>query len=304
MAVELLDRATALALEIGRPDRAARFSSRVAWTSRTARFPFPRRSNDSGATSTWPATIASRAPWSSSPSGELEATDRCSRPMAPPFRRGEGHHRRPRPLLPLGAAEYPICLGDSELAAGEPARIVDLLRASCSTLDRLGEHSRLASMAPLTAQTLLAVGRLGRGRALRILGAGHRTSDGRRRARAMAECRSPGCARNRVATMRRSPWHGSRWCSWPTPEPSYRERLGHLTLARALRAAGDEPAALAAADRGSAPRVQPSRTRRRCARSRHSSRTTHDARRNERRGPPSGEDRARTTQEPRPTWPM
>ena len=62
-------------------------------------------------------------------------------------------------VLPLGAAEYPISLGDSELVAGDPARTVDLLCRSCATLDRLGEHSRLASMAPLTARTLLAVGR-------------------------------------------------------------------------------------------------------------------------------------------------
>jgi DNA-binding SARP family transcriptional activator len=72
--------------------------------------------------------------------------------------------------LPLGVSSYALWLGDAELAAGEPGRAVELLRWSCSTLGRLvglGEppsQSRwsglLASLAPLTAQTLLAVGQL------------------------------------------------------------------------------------------------------------------------------------------------
>ena len=62
-------------------------------------------------------------------------------------------------VLPLGVAMYPMFLGDAEITAGEPARTVELLRRSCSELDRLGERGGLSSMAPLTARTLLAVGR-------------------------------------------------------------------------------------------------------------------------------------------------
>jgi DNA-binding SARP family transcriptional activator len=72
--------------------------------------------------------------------------------------------------LPIAAAGCALWLGEAELAAGEPGRAVELLQSSCSTLGRLvgsGEppspsrwSGALASMAPLTAQTLLAVGRL------------------------------------------------------------------------------------------------------------------------------------------------
>ena len=77
-------------------------------------------------------------------------------------------------VLPLGVAEYPIQLADTELVAGEPARVVELLIESCSTLDRLGEHSRLASMAPITAQTLLVLGRLDEVERYAVLGPRHR----------------------------------------------------------------------------------------------------------------------------------
>ncbi len=63
-------------------------------------------------------------------------------------------------VVPLGAATYPVNLADAELAAGDPARVVDLLRASCSILGRLGFASLLSSLAPLTGQTLLALGQL------------------------------------------------------------------------------------------------------------------------------------------------
>src|SRR4029079_10823197 len=55
---------------------------------------------------------------------------------------------------------YPLFLGDTELHAGEPARVVDLLKESCMTLDRLGDFvGGLASMTPLTARVLLAADR-------------------------------------------------------------------------------------------------------------------------------------------------
>jgi hypothetical protein len=63
-------------------------------------------------------------------------------------------------VLPLGIALYPTFLGTAELAAGDPRRTVELMCSSCARLDRHGEVPILASLAPLTAQTLLAVGRL------------------------------------------------------------------------------------------------------------------------------------------------
>src|SRR5690606_14687785 len=48
----------------------------------------------------------------------------------------------------------------TEVHAGEPARVVDLLKECSATLDRLGDVGRLASVLPLTAEALLAVGQL------------------------------------------------------------------------------------------------------------------------------------------------
>lgn len=157
VAMELLDQAIALALEAGRPDRAANlYWSAVLWL------------NDS------PVPIP-------------EALDRCRR-----YLDLAGDNRRTRAgilivmgelesrsgvrdrwrrhfdaakaiiddlgLTLLGASFYPITLAEAELASGEPARTADLLRQSCATLDRLGSTGWLASLAPLTAQTLLALG--------------------------------------------------------------------------------------------------------------------------------------------------
>ena len=63
-------------------------------------------------------------------------------------------------VVPIGAATYPVNLADAEIVAGDPARVIDLLRSSCATLERLHLPVLLASVAPLTAQTLLVLGQL------------------------------------------------------------------------------------------------------------------------------------------------
>jgi DNA-binding SARP family transcriptional activator len=158
--------------------------------------------------------------------------------------------------MPLGSSSYAMWLGDAELAAGEPSRTVELLRSSCSTLDRLvgvGEppspsrwSGLLSSMAPLTAQTLLAVGRLEevewyafRGREVadpgdldaqfrwRIAISGLRSRQGR-------HDEAVALAREAVALLVGS-------------ESIVSLTQANLGLASALRAAGDEPAAVVAA---------------------------------------------------------
>ncbi len=158
--LEVLDRATALTLEIGRPDRAARFSARSAWIFPDSPMPVPevlerlRRYLDmAGDDRQSRAMVLLNL-------GELEARSGIPDSWHRHFDAAKDIIDDLGLVLPLGVAEYPIQLADTELVAGEPARVVELLIESCSTLDRLGEHSRLASMAPVTAQTLLVLGRL------------------------------------------------------------------------------------------------------------------------------------------------
>jgi DNA-binding SARP family transcriptional activator len=147
---------------------------------------------------------------------------------------------------PLGAAVYPIRLGVAELAAGEPGRAVELLRWSCSTLDRIGDVSRLATVAPLTAQALLELGlsdevehfaSWGRDIAAaddldaqvrwRLATAGLRSSQGR-------HVEAIALARESVALL-------------ADTEFIVLQGLACVALANTLRTSGDEPAALAAA---------------------------------------------------------
>ena len=160
-------------------------------------------------------------------------------------------------VFPLGAARYPTDLGDTELEVGDPARTVELLRSSCSTLDRLGERNRLASLAPLAAQTLLAVGRLDEvehhafwGRDIahpddvdaqyrwRVAVSGLRLKQAR-------HDEAIGLARESVALLAGSGRARSLG-------------IAHMALAMALRAAGDEVEAVAsahAAERLAVPRA-------------------------------------------------
>jgi hypothetical protein len=148
----------------------------------------------------------------------------------------------------MGAFGYPLFLGDTELHAGDPARAVDMLTESCATLDRLGDFiGGLASMAPLTARVLLAAGQPDEveryafwGRDIaeaddveahaewRLAISGLRTSQGR-------HDEATSLAREAIDLV---------------AEREMAQLLGDakLTLARASRAAGDEPGALAAAE--------------------------------------------------------
>lgn len=148
--------------------------------------------------------------------------------------------------MPFGVFGYPCFLGLTELHAGEPSRVVDLLQECCANLDRLRDLGRLASVAPLTAEALLAVGRLDEvehyafwGRdiaehddidahvAWRIAISGLRSVQGR-------HDEAIALAREATALL-----------------AEYRDVLmleqAYLRLGGALRGGGDEPAALAAA---------------------------------------------------------
>ncbi len=159
-------------------------------------------------------------------------------------------------FLPLGAAVYPTCLGDTELIYGEPRRAVELLRSSCSTLDRLsgvGEpSSRFAwsglanRVAPLMARTLLAVGQpeevehyayWGRD----VLDPVDVDAQARWRT-AISELRSKQGRHDEAVALARESVALLAGC-----EMTWTMEQAHQTLARALRAAGDEPGALAAA---------------------------------------------------------
>ena len=246
LALELRERATALALEIGRPDRARWISTRAAIALLDSPVPVP------------------------------EALDRCWRylDLAPDDRvfrtyiliaigalearsgvrdRWRRHFDAAKAIIddlglqwPAGASTYPIWLGSAELAAGEPTRTVELLRWSCSTLDRLGDLSRLASVAPLTAQTLLAVGQPDEVEHYAFWGrdiADPDDVDAQARWRiAISELRSQQGHHDEAITLARES------VAFVAPsEFVVLSGLAHMTLARALRAAGDEPAAVAAA---------------------------------------------------------
>jgi hypothetical protein len=158
-ALEIVDQATALALEIGRPDRAAAFSGNSTWTLSDSPMPIPEaidrcwRSLDLAGDNRVPRVMTLLA------LGELEARSGVRDRWRRHFEAAKIIIDDLGLLFPLGAATYPSFLGEAELVAGDPARSVELLLSSCSTLDRLGDKNRLASLAPLTARTLLALGR-------------------------------------------------------------------------------------------------------------------------------------------------
>ena len=145
-------------------------------------------------------------------------------------------------IVPLGAATYPVNLADAELAAGDPARVVDLLRESCATVERLGLPLLLASLVPLTGQTLLALGQLDEAERYALWGQELATPDdidaSARWRNALAGLRSAqgrhdeaiALAGESVSIMAASEFVDSRL-------------TGQMVLARALRAAGDEAGA-------------------------------------------------------------
>jgi predicted ATPase/DNA-binding SARP family transcriptional activator len=245
-AVAQLDRATAIALEIGRPDRAAAFSARVAHKLPDSPVPVPkalrrcRRYLDlAGDNREAQATILLNI-------GELE------------WRNGVGdrwrrHFDAAKAIIddfgllhPLGSAIYPIMYGDAELAAGEPNRSLELLRWSCVTLEHLGDIGHLGTAAPLTGQTLLALGRLDEVEQYAYWGrdvADPADLDAHSRWRnAMSGLRSrQGRHDEAVALARESV------ALLSASEFTVSQEIAHLVLADALRAAGDEAGAMAAA---------------------------------------------------------
>ena len=138
-ALEIVDQATALALEIGRPDRAAAFSGNSTWTLSDSPMPIPEaidrcwRSLDLAGDNRVPRVMTLLA------LGELEARSGVKDRWRRHFEAAKIIIDDLGLLFPLGAATYPTFLGEAELVAGDPARSVELLRSSCSTLDRLGD---------------------------------------------------------------------------------------------------------------------------------------------------------------------
>jgi class 3 adenylate cyclase/tetratricopeptide (TPR) repeat protein len=63
-------------------------------------------------------------------------------------------------VVPLGAADYPMFLAMAELQCGDPGRIEEQLRLGLETLELLGDRIHLATLAPIVAETLVAMGRL------------------------------------------------------------------------------------------------------------------------------------------------
>ena len=242
-----LDRATGIALELGRADRAAGFSARAARALPDSPMPIPealdrcqRFLDLAGDNREARATILLTI-------GELEARGGVRDVWRRHFDAAKTIIDDLGLVQPLDAALYPLVLGLTELVAGEPARTVDLLCTSCSRLERLGDIGHLSSLAPLTAQTLLALNRLGDveryafwGRDIadsrdldaharwRIALSGLRTEQGR-------HPEAVELAAEAVAILAASGFAGVL-------------EQAHFALAGALRASGDEPAALTAAE--------------------------------------------------------
>ena len=124
--------------------------------------------------------------------------------------------------------------------------MVELFKESCSTLDRLGKLDVLASMAPLTALVLLAAGRLDEVERYAVWG------------RDIAEPDDPDAQASwRMAISGLRSLQGRHDESVTLARESVALMAGtefvvaqaeaQMTLARALRAAGDEPASFLAA---------------------------------------------------------
>ena len=245
-AVDTLDRAVALAMEIGRPDRAATLAARSALILPRSIVPVPeavarlRRYLDlAGSNRFARALILLHL-------GELEAMADSS-----DWRRNFDEAKviidELDLQMPFGVFGYPCFLGLTELHAGEPARVVDLLQDCCANLDRLNDLGRLASVAPLTAEVFLAVGRLDEVERYAFWGrdiADPDDVDAHVAWRiAISGLRSVQSRHDEAISLARE---ATQLLS------AYRDVMlleqAHLRLAGALRGGGDEPAALAAAE--------------------------------------------------------
>ena len=158
--LEVADRATALAIDLGRPELAAGLASSLAPCFVDSPIPVPEAlercrsyldlvGDDRQARVTVLLAI-----------GGLEAMTARDDTWRRPFEAAKAIIDDLGLVVPIGAATYPVNLADAEIVAGDPARVIDLLRASCATLERLDLPMLLATVAPLTAQTLLVLGQL------------------------------------------------------------------------------------------------------------------------------------------------
>lgn len=246
-----LDQALALATELGWHGRAAQFASLAAVAIVDSPVPVPEALHRCAGYLDLAGDYRGHRALILLAMGDLEAFSGASDGWRRHFDAAKAIIDDLGLLMPLGAALHPITVGVAELAAGEPARAIDLLRWSCSTLDRLGTGNGkwpdfLATVAPLTAQTLLALGQLeeveryafwGRDVAeaedldaqarWRFAISGLRAQQGR-------HDEAVALARESVSLLAKRQFAASL-------------AIAHRTLAIALRAAGEESEALAAA---------------------------------------------------------
>lgn len=244
-ALELHDQATALALEVGQADRTAGFSFDAAWALPDSPVPvsdalercsrYLEMAGDHRESSAFVLLVI----------GQLEAMSGLRDRWRRRFDAAKAVIDDLGLVVPLGAAVYPMFLAETEMLAGEAGRSIDVLLSSCAILDRVGDP-RLSSLAPRTAQALLALGRLDEVEHYAVWGRDR--SDPRdldaeawwRMALSGLRSRQGGheeaidLARQSVALMASS-------------EMVVTLGLAHMALAGALRLAGDEPAALASA---------------------------------------------------------
>jgi tetratricopeptide (TPR) repeat protein len=159
-AVETLERAIAMALGLGRPDRALTVAARSAWILYYSPLPVPealarlRQFLDMAGSNRYARALILIE------LGRLEAQTGVRDRWRRPFDAAKAIIDDLGLLVPLGVATFPHKLGVAEIAAGDPARVVEMLRDSCSTLDSLGLSGPLSQLASITSEALHAVGRL------------------------------------------------------------------------------------------------------------------------------------------------
>ena len=150
-------------------------------------------------------------------------------------------------MVPLGVADEPMMCANAELIGGDPASVEEHIRWGCAEAERLGDLVHLASLAPLLAEILLRTGDL--------TGAEHYMNLGRELTQvddidAMVRWRMAAAG---IALGREDQAHAVGLARDALELVAPTEFLplhyqAQLRLAEALRAAGDESGALAAAD--------------------------------------------------------
>lgn len=245
-AVEVLDQAIALAFEIGRADRAATLAAKTSWIFPSSPVPVPdalarlRRNLEWADTNRFARAVLLMH------LGELEAMNGVPDVWRRQFVEAKAIIYDLGLLFPYGFFGYPAFLATTELAAGEPARVVDVLQESCSILHRLDDLGRLASLAPLTAQVLLAVGRLDEVERYATWGKDIATEDDLdaqvRWRMAISGLRSRQARHDEAIVLARESVARIVDSEWVVLAAD-----AHFRLADALRAAGDEIGALTAA---------------------------------------------------------